>query len=967
MPKVSKIQASFKSGQVSNNLYGRVDAPTYDASMALLLNYMPIEQGPIIRRPGTQWVTYANSPFTQPPALVPFQFSLYENYMLELGGNYIRFYTNQGQVVTSSNLVNVTGFFGLQSASPFLSPFQAVRATSSPQLNETIQASQPILNNLPLQVATPYGPLDVPKIKWAQKYDTLYLFHPSYPPNKLVRTALNQWSMKQVLLQDGPYLPFNSYLSPGDSTKISFTATNVAYGSSNGQTTSSMIIQTGNGQAISGITSGTSNLITIASAGHGYSVGDQVCIIGVTGTVEANNVQTTLNQSTVTNSTVAQAYWVVTAPQTNTFQLANSVFVNNYASGGTIRPAIFQLFSGSSSLSIPGSPSQVSWADINVGSSNSLGTALRPIGLVTNGIRYWGYIAGVLNSAQAFLQMSPQSAATANTVIATCTVFNVWQLGSFNYLLGFPSAGCFHQDRLMMVGSNGNPQEVDGSMTSQYEIFSASGSNFQVANNNALQFNLASQDLNALKWVNSNSLGLLCGTQSAEFAVNSGPNSASINPTNINALQVSFYGSYDADALDVGNAVLYVQRAQGKVREMLYYWQIQSFRSSNLSELSETLMLPGVVKLVNQKQPHPQVWALRSDGQLLSMAYNRDEVTLEANAGWALHQLGGVGPDQTSPVQVNSIGCIPSQDGTFDQLWLVTSRFMGGITCCNIEYMAPHFQDNTPQENAIYLDAGVTFNNPISVQNISKGSSCVVTASAHGLSNSTVVRFYSVVGMNQSTTDVNGNTTTVNQFNENTFVVQNAAVNTFMLADFLGNYINTNSSTSFAFFSSSAVRALITNITGLSWLQGNQVALVGDGAIMTGTSVNNAGHITLPSPAAIVQIGFPYNSNGQMLRTKDGSAQGTSIGSTRRVNRVAFMLHNVGDLSFGPNFNRLIPAELSFGDSQNADTAIPLYSGIHRDGIESDYGFDDMTCFRQNSGLPGTIQAITRFLEEEDV
>lgn len=79
------------------------------------------------------------------------------------------------------------------------------------------------------------------------------------------------------------------------------------------------------------------------------------------------------------------------------------------------------------------------------------------------------------------------------------------------------------------------------------------------------------------------------------------------------------------------------------------------------------------------------------------------------------------------------------------------------------------------------------------------------------------------------------------------------------------------------------------------------------------------------------------------------------------------MLHNVGEISFGPDFTKLIPMEFLRGDANNAGQAPGLANGIYRDGMQGEYTYTDTVCFRQNSGLPGMIQAITRFLEEQDV
>src|SRR5216684_8164926 len=108
MPKVNKIQTSFKSGEVSKQVYGRVDDPRYDQALIYCQNYLPLIQGPLTRRPGSKYVSYVKDS-TKPPVLIPFQFSQTQSYIIEVGDLYMRFYNNEAQIVTSSNSFQVHG------------------------------------------------------------------------------------------------------------------------------------------------------------------------------------------------------------------------------------------------------------------------------------------------------------------------------------------------------------------------------------------------------------------------------------------------------------------------------------------------------------------------------------------------------------------------------------------------------------------------------------------------------------------------------------------------------------------------------------------------------------------------------------------------------------------------------------------------------------------------------------------
>lgn len=962
MPKVNKIQTSFSSGEVSKQVYGRVDNPKYEQGLVYCQNYLPLMQGPLLRRPGTKYISFVKDS-TKLPVLIPFQFSITQNYMLEFGDKYVRFYQNEGQIVTSSNSFLVTGLYSsfystttLQSQTmPGGAAFTAVRNSPAAGPAELLLGSSLISPGSVLEITSPYDFRDLKGIKYAQKQDTIYLTHPNYPPYKLVRTGLNTWDMKQVWFQDGPYLPLNSYTTIADSATVTLTPNSGLQVSTNIQAGSSVLITNATSAPV------TSFIRLTTGTKHGFKDGQRVCVTTVQGTTEANNLDAAANNfdlTIVTNSSPTTAYWTAINCSNTNLDLYGSRFVNAYVGSGLLAPALFQL------VPIPNS-SSYAWADIMIASTSASATGFsfggRNIALYdpSTGLRHTGRITEVLNAGFAGVTFDGQSYLTNTSTVS------LWQLGTWNNQSGFPSTVTFHQDRLAFSGAPGYPQEIDGSVVGQYEVFSASGSNSVVSANNAIQFTLSSQEMNQVKWLLSSPLGLLAGTQNGEFAVSPSTQNAALAPTNIKADQVTGYGSADVQALFVGNAAVYVQRAQRKVRELLYYWQVGNFRSTNLSEISQHITLPTISKLVNQREPHSFVWAIRDDGNLLSLTYNRDDITLQANAGWARHVLGGRSDTSGAPPFVNSIAVIPSSDTTFDEMWLVTKRYLNGSTLGCIEYMLKPFDDYQAQESSCHLDCAGTYASSIVVTNITVAGSCVITAPNHGLANSSSVRFYNVVGLNQTSTNVDGIVSSSNPINYGAFVVSSVSTNNFFIRDFQGNYINTNSCS--IYIGSGVVNQLITSISGVGWLAGESVSIVADGVIHVNTSVTAAGVLNLAYPAAKVNFGYAYNSDAEMLRTHEGSAQGTSIGATRRVNRVAFMLHNVGELQFGTAFTRLTPLELYTPDSMSADTMIPLYDGIIREVIEGVYSFTDSVCWRQNSGLPGMIQSVTRFLEEQDV
>lgn len=927
MPKASPIQTTFSSGELSPFIQGRVDAERYKQGCDQVTNYIPTLQGPLVRRPGTKYIADVKDP-SNTPVLIPFQFSQTQGYMLEFGNRYIRFYANEGQVVTSSNIFKVKGLDYLYNTFNFY----GIRTVGNAFPDEIVTSSSVIAAGSIMELVTPYDQADLQNLKWAQKDDTIYLTNSRYPVYKLQRGGTSQWTLKQVQFQNGPHLPLNSYLTLGDSTRtFLYPQTSTGIGT----------YLTGPASFCSSVIDNGGGICRVITAGnHGFRSGDKVVINGVVGTVgsSVNNVVSPNNKTS----------WPITVVSATSFDCLNTSFSGSYTGSGVVYPALFQPNSTLGGFGI-----------------NDVGRNVR---LIQQGVAVWGYITSVTDPKQCAIL--PHD----GTILTGTGFISIWQMGTwYNPILpqpNFPAAVSFHQDRLAFSGAPNFPQEVDLSSSGVYEDFSISNSSLIVADNNALQFNLNSSESNPTFWLKSSAQGLLAGTFSSEWLISPSSQAQALTPTNFNAAQTSFFGSMNADAVQAGNATLYIQRASRKIREMNYFFQVGTFRSTDLTELSEHISIPSVTKLSVQREPFPLVWGMRSDGALVSMTYNRDDQTI--HAGWAKHFLGGQSDAAGTIPKVLSFATISASSAVFDQMWMVTKRFINGTSVVSIEAMVSPWNDGLPQEDAFYFDNGITYDAPVNISNIAIAGSVVVTAASHGFNNGSSVLITNVIGLNRQVLDINGNATIENLVNEKTFVVASTTVNSFYLQDFSGNFITGSSYNSIVInpvplSASGYARKLVNGIQGLTWLKNEMVGVLADGGIHPPTQVNSAGFLALTAPAAKVQIGYDYFSDGKLLRPNAGSADGSAIGKTRRITRAAFLLHNSGDFNFGMAFNDLFPVKFPQANVQTAGTATPLWSGIYRDGLNAVYDFDGQVCFRQSKGLPGMVQSVTLMLEEFDV
>ena len=92
-----RVINSFNAGALSELLVAREDLSKYHSGCTVMENMLPIPQGGAQKRPGTVYV--AESKNNTKIRLLPFEFSTEQSYVIELGNQYARFYTDGAQIL----------------------------------------------------------------------------------------------------------------------------------------------------------------------------------------------------------------------------------------------------------------------------------------------------------------------------------------------------------------------------------------------------------------------------------------------------------------------------------------------------------------------------------------------------------------------------------------------------------------------------------------------------------------------------------------------------------------------------------------------------------------------------------------------------------------------------------------------------------------------------------------------------
>ena len=164
MARVAAQLSNFTAGELSPRLDGRNDLAKYSAGCATVENMVIYPHGAAARRPGTTFIAEVKSSAAK-TRIIPFEFSTTQTYILELGNQYIRFYRDNGQILSGGS---------------------------------------------PYEISTPYLTAELFDIKFAQSADVMYITHPNHKTRKLSRTGHTSWTLSEVDFTNGPYLDTNT-------------------------------------------------------------------------------------------------------------------------------------------------------------------------------------------------------------------------------------------------------------------------------------------------------------------------------------------------------------------------------------------------------------------------------------------------------------------------------------------------------------------------------------------------------------------------------------------------------------------------------------------------------------------------------------------------------------------------------------------------------------------------------------
>jgi len=659
MPRVTIQQTNFTAGEISPRLVGRTDIDRYGNAAASMLNAYPVIHGGAKRRGGTRFNAAAKLSGSKKARLIPFVYSRDVAYMLEFGDSYVRVWPAGGGAMV-------------------------------------------------VELASSYTEAMLPDIDYAQGADTMFLFHPSVPIQRLRRFSASSFDLSSAPFTVTPF----DEVGHTPAATVTLSAATVGSGRTATASAASFLptdigrtFFSGSGLAVvTAFTSTTVVTIDISIAFSSTSLASGAWTIGlspqailkpsakdpVASVIDLTGAQTRAADITLTAKTGA-----ITVTASAAVFVAGDVGKTIYADSGV---AVITVFTDAQHVNATTS------ADFSFTSYATGGWGITQDTWRSGDVGKFVRVNGGLAQITSFTSASVVKAKilTAMTGIVAAPPL-AWSLEDsvWSASLGYPRTGTLHEQRLVVAGTTKYPQTIWGSRTGEYLDFTKGS-----ADDDSYSFTIASDEVNTISYLSS-MRNLIVHTYGGEFSLQGGIEKP-ITPTNVRIRPESSHGSKGVRPVLVGKEAVFVQRSGRKVRAIGYHYDVDGYIAPDLTVLAEHITEGGGVTAMSyQQEPDMLIWAARGDGALLSCTIDREQQV----TGWARHYTAGA---------VEAVATIPNGDR--DETWLIVKRTINGADVRYVELIDDTFQPILPgaaytgyppaPDVAVYgctVDAGLSF------------------------------------------------------------------------------------------------------------------------------------------------------------------------------------------------------------------------------------------------------------------
>lgn len=876
---IRQYQRAFNGGEVSPSMFARIDDGKYQTGMALCKNFLIEPQGPIVMRPGFKYVNHTKHAGKK-ARLIPFNFSISQTMVLELGERYVRFHT-QGQTVLGNN-------------------------------------------GQPYEIETPYIEADLFDIHYVQSADVMTLVHPNYPPKELRRYGATDWRLVDIKFGSSLSAPTGLSASqtinkdvtnPTDYKRTYAVTALLADGTEESVRSSSVTID------CNPYGDGSYNTIrwnAVAGAGLYRVYRDQGGVwayVGQTDTTQIIDENITPDASItpphyddafysskgiasvrVNNGgsgyvpakyitdfvNVCEYDWgdgykqQSTGFPVNIQSKANLTWEiedpNGHGSGADIRLITGETYAATGGPASGGRTACVTGIEIRsrgIGYDNpklvikchnrhwQLATLYRfplttshdvPKIVVTDSTGYGADLVPVIENGRVVsvtIRSGGQNYSSPNLSVVSSTGGGASLSANVGQAPDYPGAVSYFEQRRWFGGTQNRPNNLWATRPGTEADMSFS---LPSQSDDRIAVRVAAREANRILHIVPLAQ-LMLMTGAAEWRV-SPLNSDAITPESMSVRPQSYVGASNVQPLVVGSSMIYGAGRGGHLRELGYNYEAGGYISGDVclraTHLFDNLT---IVDLAYSKAPSPVVWAVSSSGKMVAMAYVPEQ------------QVGGFSTIETKG-SIES-ACVVAE-GDEDIVYVEVMRTVNGQAVRFVERM--NERQYTDLKECVYVDCAGTYRGEAKKE-----------------------------------------------------------------------------------------------ITGLTWLEGETVSILADGAVEPQQVVKD-GKITLTYPAEIVHVGLPFIADMKTLPAAMALQDGSyGSGHKKNVREVFFRVVNSSGTQAGPSFDKLseYPSR-STEFAGNVPEPITDEIGFQ---IQPQWSQSGQVCVRQKYPLPLRIVSMTTVLE----
>ena len=643
--KYEFLQPKFTEGVLAKSLQGRSIEEFYHYGYKSSKNMIPILSGPVVKRPGTNFIAELKDPTA---IFIPFFKDKDNTYILELG-------------VYSS-----TGYLRIWSQDTLLK--QRTGTPGTTHATNIYESASTI----------PWTAAQLLTLKFTQSGDIIFVCCPDKKPQRIFRTLVTSgtrsaddslWTVDEFVMTDGPYKSINVWSEDDVAKRFSLklvtepSVQTTAVGTVEFNTVDDSLVLANHGLQ-------TGQKIALRASGTGWGNVRQR-----TGSGSASDTQTKMNDAATDTGTDVfnlDDRFVVSSTGTS-FQFSDSdggairkfelyeddpvtttsnaaIKVHKYAYAGATTGIELSLWLNK------GSGSQA--ATLTYFSSNDIGRLIRINPLVETdsligGIKWaWGVITAVGtttdgNNGKITITTKTELSNTRGTHGTS-----EFRLGAFSDGEGWPHVAQIYQQRMVLAAVTLQPSTIWLSETAQFYSFAptvladqGTQQSFNdgiateiVIDSSSLTFTLDSDTLDEIKWL-AESKKLTMGTSAGVFMLYGAETNLTVTPFRFTINRETSFSATDTAPVVISNALLYAQIGGKDVQSL----EVEGAGGINwvASKISmkgyDIIKSSEVTKMVWQERPNNLVWFMMADGRLLTLSYDRGA---EFKA-WSEHVLGG--------------------------------------------------------------------------------------------------------------------------------------------------------------------------------------------------------------------------------------------------------------------------------------------------------------------------------------